>query len=107
MAAKVVEETNIGIYVWEMPDGRWVGDDQGHFMYIKAKKGDQRRINQLRDAARSYGVTEGKPHFLAGHRPVTDEEYEEQVERLHEGYQPDPYDIPTMIQEYKHGRTPE
>jgi hypothetical protein len=105
MAAKVIEETDIGLYVWEMPDGRWVGDDEGHFMQIVAKKGDPKRIRQITEAARAYGVIEGKPIFLSGHRPVTDEEYEEQVSRLAEGYQADQYDLPTLIQEYKHGKS--
>lgn len=104
MAVEVVEETNIGVYVWEMPDGKWVGDDDGHFMHIVAKKGDQRRIDEIRAAARGFGVTEGEPVFLSGHRPVSDEEYEEQVERLNEGLVPDKYDLPSMIERYKRGR---
>lgn len=101
---QIVEETNLGMYVWEMPDGSWVADSDKRFMHIVAKKGDERRIKQLRDAARSYGIDEGSPRFLSGHRPVSDEEYEEQVSRLHEGYEPDQYDIPTMIERYKNGR---
>lgn len=99
-----VEETRLGMYVWEMEDGSWVGDDAGHFMNIVSMKDDPTRIRQLTDAARSYGVYEGKPVFLSGHRPVTDEEYEEQKARLEEGLTPDRYDIPSMLEAYKHGR---
>ncbi len=35
-----VEETTLGIYVWEMPDGRWIGDDDGNFLSITSKKGN-------------------------------------------------------------------
>jgi hypothetical protein len=32
-----VEETTLGIYVWEMPDGRWVGDDDGNYLSITSR----------------------------------------------------------------------
>jgi len=32
------EESTLGIYVWEMPDGRWIGDDDGNFLSITSKK---------------------------------------------------------------------
>lgn len=92
--SKLVEEVPYGIYVWEMPDGRWVGDDSGHYMNIFSLKGDRKKIQMLRDAARSYGITEGKPVFLSGQRPVTDEEYEEQLMRMKWGLVPDPQDAP-------------
>lgn len=88
-----IEETIYGVYVWEMPDGKWVGDDEGHYMLISSVKGDKDKIQALTDAARSYGVTEGKPVFLAGRRKVTDEEYSMQETRLKLGLTPDPYDI--------------
>ena len=31
----IKEETRLGIYVWEMPDGRWIGDDDGNYLSIK------------------------------------------------------------------------
>ena len=31
------EESILGIYVWEMPDGRWIGDDDGNFLSVTAK----------------------------------------------------------------------
>lgn len=96
-----VEETRLGIYVWEMPDGRWVGDDEGNYMNIPSMKGDKRRINMLREAARSYGIREGRPVFLSGQRRVTNEELENQTNRLEEGLIPDPYDLPALIEEYK------
>jgi len=32
------EETRLGIYVWEMPDGRWVGDDEGNFLSVTSMR---------------------------------------------------------------------
>lgn len=88
-----IEETIYGVYVWQMPDGKWVGDDEGHYMLIPSVKGDVAKINALTAAARSYGVNEGGPKFLAGRRKVTDDEYAEQEARLRMGLTPDPWDI--------------
>lgn len=104
MKINTVEETDIGLYVWEMPDGRWVGDDEGNFMNIKAKKGDIRRISQLADAARAHGINEGRAVFLSGKRRVTDEQYEEQRQRLMFGLTPDPEDNFAQLDELKYGR---
>lgn len=101
---RTVQETNIGLYVWEMPDGRWVGDDQGNFMNIPAREGDRKRIAELTDAAKAHGVTEGQPFFLSGNRRVTDEQYEEQRQRLLFGLTPDPEDNFAQIDELKYGR---
>ncbi len=34
------EESTLGIYVWEMPDGRWIGDEDGNYLSITSKKGN-------------------------------------------------------------------
>lgn len=95
------EETTLGIYVWEMPDGRWIGDDDGNFLSITSKKGNKSRINALADAVRSYGITEGQPKFLSGRRKIDDEEYEYQQQRLNWGLVPDPLDIGNYKDEVK------
>jgi hypothetical protein len=93
---QIVEEVAYGVYVWEMPDGRWIGDDDGNFLNIPAMKGDRKRMQQLKDTVRSYGITEGKPYFLAGHRQVTDEEFEYQKQRMAFGLVPDELDVPAF-----------
>ena len=98
---KVVDELPFGVYVWQMPDGRWVGDDQGNFLCIASERGDQKRIAELTAAVRSYGVEEGAPHFLAGHRKINDEQYEEQKQRMKWGLVPDPDDIGALVDEMK------
>jgi len=90
---QIVEEVPWGVYVWEMPDGRWIGDDEGNFLSIASMKGDKKRMQQLKDSVRSYGVTEGKPFFLSGHRKVSDEEFENQKRRMEFGLIPDELDI--------------
>lgn len=90
---KIIEETTLGIYVWEMPDGRWIGDDDGNFLSITAKKGNRSKIDALSREVRSYGIYEGNPKFLSGRRKIDDEEFEHQNERLKWGLTPDPLDI--------------
>lgn len=88
----VVEETTLGIYVWEI-DGKWVGDDDGNYLSITSKKGNKDRIEALRKAVSHYGIDRGQPLFLAGRRKIDDEEYEYQQQRLKWGLTPDPLDI--------------
>lgn len=88
----VIEETHLGIYVWEI-DGKWVGDDEGNFLSITSKKGNKERIELLRKAVAHYGINRGQPKFLSGRRKIDDEEYEYQQQRLRWGLTPDPLDI--------------
>jgi len=88
-----VEESPLGVYVWEMPDGRWIGDDDGNYLSVTSKKGNRSKIDALAREVRSYGIYEGGPKFLSARRKITDEEYEEQQQRLKWGLVPDPLDI--------------
>jgi hypothetical protein len=88
----VVEETTLGIYVWEI-DGKWVGDDNGNYLSITSKKGNKEKIELLRKAVAHYGVDRGQPLFLSGRRKIDDEEFEYQKQRLNWGLTPDPLDI--------------
>jgi hypothetical protein len=96
---QIVEEVPWGVYVWEMPDGRLLGDEDGNFLNIASIKGNQKRIQELKDAARSYGITEGKPLYLSGHRQVTDEEFENQKRRMAFGLIPDELDVAAFREE--------
>lgn len=96
---QIVEEVPWGVYVWEMPDGSWIGDDQGNFLSIAAMKGNKKRIQELKDTVYSYGVTEGKPFYLSGHRKIDDEEFEEQRRRLTFGLVPDELDVAALREE--------
>lgn len=96
---RVVDEAAYGVYVWEMPDGKLVGDDEGNWLCINSMKGDLKRINELTEAARHHGIMLGKPLFLAGNRKVSDEEYEYQKQRQAFGLIPDENDIPALVSE--------
>ena len=89
----VVEETTLGVYIWQMPDGRWVGDDQGNYLSVASFKGDQNKIDAITEVVKGYGIQTGSAQFLAGQRKINDEEYAEQQQRLKWGLTPDPLDI--------------
>jgi hypothetical protein len=88
-----IQEVPWGVYLWQMPDGSFIGDDSGHFLMIASTRGNAERMKALRDAAREFGVTEGQPCFFQGNRIVSDEEYEEQKLRLKFGLTPDKWDV--------------
>ena len=98
------EESTLGIYVWEMPDGRWIGDDDGNFLSITSKKNNKSRIEALAKEVRTFGIYEGHPQFLSARRKITDEEFEEQQSRLKWGLVPDPMDIGNYKDELKNIR---
>lgn len=100
----VVEETNIGIYVWEMPDGSIVQDEDGNIMNIPGKKGDRKRMLMLEAAAKAHGIYEGAPLFYPGHRRITEEEYQQQRERLQLGLVPDPEDAYSQLDEIRNAK---
>jgi hypothetical protein len=88
----IIPESKFGVYVWEMPDGRVVANEQGDYFNIPAKFGDQKRIAQMRDAVKDFGITTGKVKFMSGRRRVSESEYEDQLERLLDNKVADPYD---------------
>lgn len=96
---RVIEEAKYGVYVWEMPNGQWIGDDEGNFLCVAAMKGSEVKLKMLREAVQHYGITDGKPVFLSGHRKVTEEEFETQKQRASWGLIPDEYDIPALVSE--------
>lgn len=100
-SAEMADETRLGIYVWEMPDGRWIGDDDGNYLSITSMKGNKARIDLLADAVRGYGIYEGQPLFLSGRRKIDDEEFHYQKQRLEWGLVPDPLDIGNYKDEMK------
>ena len=96
MKVTPIEEVNYGTYLWEMPNGSLVMDDEGNYMCIYAIKGDIAKIKQLKDFAKSHGIDEGKPIWFSGHRPVSNEEYENQKQRMDWGLVADEWDIPAL-----------
>lgn len=99
MSVKVVNQTDLGVYV-ATTFGIPIDDNDGHVLAIAAKKGDKKRIETLIKTAKALGYEEVGFVFLAGHRPVSDEEHYIQQERMKAGLTPDPYDIGESIDAY-------
>lgn len=99
-----VKETRRGVYLWRLPNGRFISDGDGHYLMIESMEGDQERMKALAKAAHDCGVDEGMPCFFRGNRIVTDEEYEEQKLRLKFGLTPDPLDILSINEDRQNER---
>lgn len=96
---KIVDEgINWGVYK-AYTRGRPIMDEDGNYLNIASMRGDQRRIRELIHAAESFGLDEISVEFIPGARQIDDEEYEQQVDRLREGYVPDKYDLGNLIDE--------
>lgn len=96
MASKIIAskyDNLFGIYVWELPDGRVLQDEDGNTLSISSKFGDVIRMSRLASAARSYGFNEGRPLYMSGVRKISDEEFENQKERMSSGLIPDDHDL--------------
>jgi hypothetical protein len=92
-----------GVYVWQFYDGGFFANDEGDFMYIASEPNDPYKVKLLEDAAKAHGVYDiGFAKFLPGRRPVSEEEFEAQRQRLLMGLDPDPLQ-PSVYRE-KHGR---
>ena len=82
-----------GLYFWRLPDGHLFKDQDGNLLNIPSMRGDLSKIAELRKAAAYYGQPEGEAWFYAGIKRATDEQYEEQKQRLKEGLIPNLDDL--------------
>ena len=91
---KVIDKNyDWGIYVWKKQNGKWFTDGQGNILNIPSMKGDISKIAELKKAAAYYGEPEGEAIFFPGLNRVSDEEYEEQRQRMREGLIPNLNDL--------------
>lgn len=82
-----------GLYFWRLPNGHLFKDDEGRMLNIPSVKDDLGQMAKLRQAAAHFGQPDGEPWFYAGVNRATDEEYEEQIDRLKEGLLPSLNDL--------------
>lgn len=96
---QVVEEpfSNAGIYVWQLPSGKYFTDGEGNALSIGSMKDDVAKIKELSDAAAHYGQKEGRAVFFSNVRKITDEEYSEQKDRMSQGLIPSETDLGALI----------
>lgn len=104
MRVTPIDEVPWGLYLWQMPDGSLVADEEGNYLNVAAIKGDIRRINNLKKAAKNLGLEEGSPIWFSGHRRVTDDEYDEQRQRMEWGLIPDELDVPAIKEDLEQKR---
>lgn len=88
-----VRETNLGVYVWQLPDGNYLMDSEFNVLSITSMRNDLSAMVKIRQAATSYGFPEGQAVFAEGARKISDDEFEEQMGRMANGETADPYDI--------------
>jgi hypothetical protein len=96
---RVIEEkfSDAGIYVWQLPSGKYFTDGEGSALSIESMINDTAKIKELTEAAAYYGQPEGKPVFFSNVRKISDEEYSEQKDRMSQGYIPSQYDLGALI----------
>jgi hypothetical protein len=82
-----------GLYFWRLPSGHLFHDGEGNLLNIPAMKHDISKIAELRKAATHFGQPEGEPWFYSGIKRATDEEFNEQKERLKAGLIPNLNDL--------------
>jgi hypothetical protein len=90
-----------GVYMWRMPNGSYIADGEGNFLSIASEVGDVIRIHRLKETVKSFGITEGHEVVFAGHRKISDEEYEIQRERARLGLVPDTEDVGALIDDIR------
>lgn len=96
---RVIEEkfSDAGIYVWQLPSGKYFTDESGNALSISSMINDASKIKELTDAAKYYGKEEGKPVFFSNVKKISDEEYSEQKDRMSNGLIPSTNDIGAFI----------
>ena len=82
-----------GLYFWRLPNGHLFKDEDGRLLNIPSIKDDLGQMAKIRQAAAHYGQPDGEPWFYPGVNRATDEEYQEQLDRLNEGLIPSLNDL--------------
>lgn len=89
----IVPGRTFGVCIWVLPDGSVLADADGNYLCAEGFVGDT-QIEQLVEKGAKYwsGSDEGQVAWIHGARKVTESERAHQVERLHQGLLPDPYE---------------
>lgn len=87
-------ETKWGLCLWRLPNGRYIEDGEGRYLTAgPCEIGNPITEHNMTRAAISLGVTEGSPFWLPGFRKISDNEHDDQMERLLDGKVPDAVDL--------------
>lgn len=100
---KLVDEgIPYGVYTWRV-NGKAVVNENLEYLVAPARRGDQRAIARLTEFVhKELGIYEGEAVFEEGARPISEDEWEEQMERMQNGDTPDPYDLGNLIDEHNY-----
>jgi hypothetical protein len=80
-------DQELGVYLWKLPNGNWLADEDGNMLSCDSLRGDLRVMSEMAAAAREVGYPDGQAIWEAAHK-VTNEQYEEQVAELLSGRNP-------------------
>lgn len=96
---QVIKEhySDAGIYVWQLPTGKYFTDGEGNALSIESMVNDQSKITELSQAAAYYGKPEGKAVFFSNVKKISDEEHSEQLDRMINGYIPSQNDLGALV----------
>jgi len=94
-----IEDTNLGVYLAKS-EGNYIINEDEEFLLIYGMRNDKRKVVELIKVAKSFGLPDITVEFRPDQRPVSHEEYDEQMERLKNGITPDPYDLGHLIDQY-------
>lgn len=100
----LVQESEFGLYVYELPNGQYLGDEDGNLLNIPAQRGDFAKMKRICEVAAAHGYPHGNPIFLSGSRRVTQDEYDDQKARMIDGLTPDPYDLGAIRDELRYNK---
>ena len=87
-----VNEVAWGCYVWQLPSGGYLGNENGDYLSIYCLKSDINALAAIRQTAKDIGFPEGKAVWIPGAEKITQSQWEDQVARLKAGQVPNPND---------------
>lgn len=76
-----IRESDIGVYVWQLPNGNILANTEGQILNVPSEFGDLSKMVELQVAAKHYGYPDGKAVFEEVHR-CTEQEYQDQMQEL-------------------------
>jgi hypothetical protein len=82
-----------GIYFWKKANGKPFTDGHGSVLNIPSHKGDAFQIAKIKQEATALGQGDGSYEFMPGVARVSEDEYQEQKERMANGLLPNLNDL--------------
>lgn len=92
MKAQIIPDRLDGLYMWQMPDGSFIGNRSGEYLVLEGPPNSLRRQAQLqRYVKEELGIEEGRAVWRPA-KPVTHSEHDDMMERMLEGKEPSFYE---------------